>query len=137
MEKLIRYLGALDWLVAGLTLATGVVMQNGWVIAAGCLGLFTAYLQPAKRFQAYLGKKLLKKGNKAGASTARVLEDEAFYAAALAPVELPEPTPALPPRTYASTVAGYKGTYLSGNRHNKLKVAHLNLFSEKKLPQYF
>lgn len=131
MEKLIRYLGALDWLVAGSTLAVGLYLQNYWVIGAGAIGLVTAYLQPAKRFQEYLGKKLIRKGPKKGDTTAQVLQDDAFYAAALVKTEpVTQAMPALPPRTYASPASGYRATFLSANRHNMLKVSHLNLYNE-------
>lgn len=122
MEKLFKFLFALDWWVAGGTLAYGAYAQDGWIIGAGMLGVGLAWYKPAQKIKALLEKKLLAK--KKVKDESEVLKaEEAFYAAAL-----PATAPVQAPRTYKASSLVYGLTYLSGNKHNQLKnPEHLQL----------
>lgn len=141
MDKTLKFFGALDWLVSGTCLILAVYLKNPWLAASGVLGLVLAYLQPAKKIQAVVAAKF---GRKRGASTEGAVasaQDEAFYAEALgrnvpdldAAPDLPAPAP----RSYASPMLGYSRTLLSGNKHNQLKRAHLNLLVEQRKVNLF
>ncbi|MNR71537.1 hypothetical protein D3C71_21670 [compost metagenome] len=138
MEKLLRFLGALDWVVATGTLVAAAILQSWWLAAAGALGLCTAYLQPAKRIRAWIEKRFVRKPDNGAASTAQVQHDDAFYAQVLGQADELPVAAAAPKRTYASPPVPYAGMRLSRSKHNRLRVEHLQLMSKDPLPrQYF
>jgi hypothetical protein len=129
MEKLIRYLGALDWLLATGTVAVGLWLQNWLLVAFGIAGMLMAYLQPAKRVNAYITKRMTRKRDPSAASTAQVQQDEAFYQEVLGEVLTADAGGSTPARTYASAPVPYGPTYLSASKHNQLKRPHLQLLN--------
>jgi len=138
MDKLIRLLGTLDWLVAIGTLLVGLYLKNGWVIASGLLGLGLAWYQPARRIKAVLEKKFLRKMKPGELATAQVQHDEAFYAQVLGAdesaaqaVPAGEALTAAPSRTYASAPLPYRGMYIGRRKHNLLRAEHFNMFNAK------
>lgn len=133
MEKIIRLLGIVDWLVAIGSIAVGLYLKNGWVIGSGVLGLGIAYLQPAVWMKKKMEKWLVRKAKPGEVSTALVQHDEAFYADVLGNSE-PKVTVAavsLPQRTYASPSLPYAGTYIGRRKHNLLRPEHFNLYGER------
>ncbi|KWU24752.1 hypothetical protein [Burkholderia cenocepacia] len=132
MDKLIRYLGTLDWVVAVCTLLAGLYFRNWWVVASGVFGVGIAYYQPAVRVKALLEKKFLRKMKPGELATSQVQQDEAFYAQVLGdenPAEAVEPVQPRTPRTYASAPIPYRGTFVGRRKHNMLKVEHFNMFN--------
>ncbi len=128
MQKLIKALSALDWVVGTLSLAWGLYSGNAWFIAGGALGLVTAYYKPAVRIQAALEKRFLRK-KPANADNVKVQAEDAFYANMLGTdVE----TPATPAAVVAAA-PDFTRTLPAGpvlvnsSRHNLLKPTHLNL----------
>lgn len=138
MDKLIRLLGTLDWLVAIGTLLVGLYLKNGWVVASGVLGLGLAWYQPARRVKAVLEKKFLRKMKPGELATAQVQHDEAFYSQVLGADESPvqaepagEAQTARPARTYASAPLPYRAMLIGRRKHNLLRVQHFNMFNAK------
>lgn len=149
MDKLLRIFSALDWLVGGFSIVIGLYLQNGWVVAGGCLGLLAAYFKPALLIKAKLEKTILKKKPKTDDSAVALAED-AFYATMLGSQAVPaaqdqpaaQPAPVVP-RTYRDSLPGYGGVFLSASKHNQLKQAHLRLLpssdadTAEASPRYF
>ncbi|KWT98432.1 hypothetical protein APY03_0567 [Variovorax sp. WDL1] len=95
--------------------------------------MLMAYLQPAKRVNAYITRRMTRKRDPAAASTAQVQQDEAFYEAVLGEVtDVAVATPG-PKRTFASPPVAYGATYLSASKHNQLKRPYLTLLNTKPL----
>lgn len=138
MDKLIRLLGTLDWVVAVGTLLVGLYLKNGWIVASGLLGLGLAWYQPARRVKAVLEKKFLRKMKPGELATAQVQHDEAFYAQVLGAEESPAiaapggaAQPEHPPRTYASAPRPYRSMHIGRRKHNQLRAEYFNMFNAK------
>lgn len=125
MQKFIKALSALDWIVGTLTLVWGLYSGNSWFIAGGVLGLMTAYFKPAMRVQAALEKRFLRKKPNHGDSS-KVQAEDAFYANMLGN-DTAAPAPAEPVAVNFSRALVAGPVLVSGSRHNLLKPGHLNL----------
>jgi hypothetical protein len=131
MDKLIRFLGIIDWLVAIGSIAVGLALRNWWIVASGTLGLGVAYYQPARIIKDKLEKYLVRKPKPGEVSTALVQNDEAFYAQVLGEQQEAAASPqVVVPRTYGSPVSGYAGTFIGRRKHNQLRVELLNLHNQ-------
>lgn len=133
MEKLIRYLGKLDWVVALGTLAWGLYTQSSWIIGAGVFSVFMAWYKPADRIKARLEKLIVRKKAKTTDDSGQTLSEDAFYAQMLgkapttaAPAQAPAPAQTGPIR-FDKGFDRYGMAYLSGSIHNQVQRDHLNL----------
>ena len=131
MNKLLKLLSTLDWVMGAGSIALGIYWNNYWLVAGGVLGLFAAYYKPAMLIKNLLEKKFLRK-NTGSSDTQKALAEDEFYAQMLqdevSPVTASVSTPegqAGPVNYGRSWQAGV--VLLSGSRHNVLSVATLNL----------
>ena len=139
MDKVIKNLSKLDWILGGATLAYGVATMNLFIAAVGVMSLLIAWFKPAVRIKAALEKRFFaRKVEKSGVlATRSALAEDAFYAEHLgaAEVELPPAAAESPAAISAPAplpsflVTLPSGPYsLHSSRHNQLRPAHLNLF---------
>lgn len=122
MEKILKVLKSVDWLLAIGTVVVGLVLAKPIVVAAGALGVAVAWYSPAERIKRRLEKKFLRKSPAAPTVTL----DEAIYEQTS--TEEGEPQSESNPQSVsysASLVTG--GVYLHSSPHNLLKPQHLAL----------
>jgi hypothetical protein len=140
MQKLLKYLTTLDWVLAIATIGYGAWTQTWWILGMGVLGLAVAWYSPAKRVQAKLANSTL-------ASRRRAKEAAAAQAAIDAVAEsegdgVPEadpshssssatsgtPSTSGAPRSYAQRLTGYSAVRLHPSKHNRLSASSFNLY---------
>jgi hypothetical protein len=132
MEKFIKYLSALDWVLGSATIAYGLYAGPWWLVLVGCVGLLTAWYKPAVLFQNYLKKRFLAKSSKS-TDTLQVQKAEEFYAGILTS-EGSDPVASTDSFAEEEGVPGYQRSLspgkfaLGASRHNVLKPEHFNLF---------
>lgn len=123
MEKTLKLLAAMDWVLSGGTLAVGLYLQNWFIVGAGCLGLLVAWYAPAARLKKYLAKRFLRKTPGVKNDSGAVAKDDQFYEAALAPAA----QPAAPAASSFSQPLRAGKVFLHSSPHNRLKGPHLQL----------
>lgn len=136
MQKTLKHLSTLDWVLSILTLAYGAWAQNPYFIGAGVLGLLLAWFSPAKRIQA-------KMANSAFASRRRVKEAAAAQAAidAVADTDATNheaAAEASPPKRadYSLRLAGYAPLRLNPSKHNRLRADSFNLYNNNTVVEF-
>ena len=135
MEKFLKIMGVLDWVVGTFTIVGGLYFGSTWVVASGVLGLLAAYYKPAVLIKKALERKFLRK--QAGQSDSeKTIAEDAFYSELLSPASTHDET--IVPNVQTGSVSYSRSlppctVLVSGSKHNILKVDQLNLAEVKEL----
>lgn len=132
MEKLIKYLSALDWFLGIGTILYGLIVGPLYIALFGALGLCVAWYKPAPRIKKYLESRVLAKAPSTK-DTHAVLDAEKFYAEML---EGSATAAALPAKKNYSANVTFGPMFLGGSRHNILAPAHFNLYQPPGTQQF-
>jgi len=126
MNKLLKILNKLDWVVGAGTVLVGLYLLNGWVVASGVLGLLVAWYKPAERIKKKLEAKFLRKKTVASDVHKVQAEDEFYAQMGVTEPELSQPKAPVTAVSYSNSLSSGP-VLISSSRHNQLKVDHLNL----------
>ena len=131
MQKTIKYLGYLDYVVALGTIIYGLLVGPSWLAAAGGLGLVLAWYSPAAKIQRLLATHFLGRKKRAHAADDAAAALEAIRLAEEA-AEIEAPGIPAKARDFRSNgFTSYGPMRLAANRHNLLRPSSGNLVTQR------